>query len=232
MRAWLSFLLVVVAGALVGVDRYVTPLTPLRSLGSAVYGTAERAAASVGRLGQDRTSALENENASLRARLLSAGPVVTPARGIAAHVVGFGQGQSLTIDAGAAEGVTRDVTVLSADGLVGKVTWAGPSSATVGLLTDPAASVGARVAGSGELGIAAGIPGQSLLRLRLFSPQAAVRVGDRVVTLGSENGRPYRAGVLIGSVVQVSADPAAATLTALVRPAARVSALDLVTVVG
>lgn len=235
MRAWVSFLLVVLAAALVGVDRYLVPLTPLRTAGSAVYGTAERALGSVALLwtGTGRVDALERENARLRAAVLtipaSAG---TSARGVPAHVVGYGQGQSVTIDAGAAGGVARDVTVVNADGLVGKVTWAGPSSATVGLITDPDSSVGARVAGSGELGLVSGMPGQGLLRLRLFSPDAPVKAGDRVVTLGSEGGRPYRAGVLIGSVVRVSADRAGAVLEAVVRPAARVSALDLVTVVG
>ncbi|MFI6599635.1 rod shape-determining protein MreC [Nonomuraea sp. NPDC050536] len=236
MRAWLSFVLVVLAAALVGVDRYWVPLTPLRTAGSLVYGTAERALGSVARLwtGTDRVDALERENAGLRASLLTASAPVTTGKvaGIAAHVVGFGQGQSLTIDAGAAQGVTRDVTVVNADGLVGKVTWAGPSSATVALITDASSSVGARVAGSGELGLVNGMPGQGRLRLRLFSPDAPVKAGDRVVTLGSEGGRPYRAGVLIGSVVEVSSDPAGAVLEAVVRPAARVSALDLVTVVG
>ncbi|GAA3096513.1 rod shape-determining protein MreC [Nonomuraea salmonea] len=50
----------------------------------------------------------------------------------------------MTIDAGAAAGVPRDVTVLNADGLVGRVTWAGPGTASVSLITDAGSTVGGR----------------------------------------------------------------------------------------
>ncbi|WP_188187968.1 rod shape-determining protein MreC [Nonomuraea sp. SYSU D8015] len=240
-------LLVLLAGvALVAVDRTLMPLTPLRSAGSTVYGTVQSAIGSVTRSvgGEARLRALEQENARLRAleqenlRLRSdlrstGGKSQATARlqGVAAHVVGFGQGQKVTIDAGSAAGVVRDVTVFNADGLVGKVTWAGPATASVSLITDPGSSVGARMADSGELGVVTGLPGEGRLRLSLFDPNAPLRVGDEVVTLGSAGGRPYVAGLPIGAVERIESVPGAATRTALVRPAARLSALDLVAVV-
>ncbi|TMR93425.1 rod shape-determining protein MreC [Nonomuraea basaltis] len=240
-------LLVLVAGVLiVVVDRTLMPLEPLRAAGSTVYGTVESAIGTVTRSvgGEARLRALEQENARLRAieqenaRLRSdlgaAGTKSQAAarlRGVAAHVVGFGQGQKVTIDAGAAAGIVRDVTVLNADGLVGKVTWAGPATASVSLITDPGSSVGARMAGSGELGVVTGLAGESRLRLSLFDPNAPLKVGDQVVTLGSAGGRPYVAGLPIGTVAAIESVPGAATRTALVRPAARLSALDLVAVI-
>lgn len=240
-------LLLLAAGVvLVVIDRAVTPLTPLRAAGSTVYGTAENAIGMVTRSfgGEGRSRALERENAKLRADLLaSAWKGQTSAQlerlaaasarhqGVAAHVVGFGRGQSVTVDAGAADGVVRDVTVLNADGLVGKVTWAGPATASVSLITDASSSVGARMVGSGELGIVTGLPGQGALRLSLFNPNAPVKAGDQVVTLGSAGSRPYVAGLPIGTVTKVESVPGAATRTALVRPSAQLSALDLVAVI-
>jgi rod shape-determining protein MreC len=242
----LFVLILLAAGVvLVVVDRTVTPLAPLRAAGSTVYGTAESALATVTRSfgAEGRTRALERENAELRADLLAAGwkgqtsqqldrLVARSAkyRGVAAHVVGFGSGQSVTIDAGAADGVARDVTVLNPDGLVGKVTWAGPSTSSVSLITDASSSVGARLVGSGELGVVKGHDGG--LRLSLFNPNAPLKEGDQVVTLGSAGGRPYVAGLPIGTVAQVESAPGAATRTALLRPAAQLSALDLVAVIA
>ncbi|RVX42458.1 rod shape-determining protein MreC [Nonomuraea polychroma] len=234
-------LLVLLSGiVLVVVDRTLMPLEPLRAAGSTVYGTVQSAIGTVTRSvgGEGRLRALEQENARLRAEMLAGGvksrPAATvpaPYRGVSAHVVGFGQGRNVTIDAGSAAGVVRDVTVLNADGLVGKISWAGPATASVSLITDPGSSVGARMADSGELGVVAGVPGEGLLRLSLFDPNAPLEVGDQVMTLGSAGGRPYVAGVPIGTVAQIERVPGAATRTALVRPAARLSALDLVAVV-
>ncbi|MGI5289225.1 rod shape-determining protein MreC [Nonomuraea polychroma] len=233
-------LLVLLSGiVLVVVDRTLMPLEPLRAAGSTVYGTVQGAIGTVTRSvgGEGRLRALEQENARLRAELLAGGaksrPATVPApyRGVSAHVVGFGQGRNVTIDAGSAAGVVRDVTVLNADGLVGKISWAGPATASVSLITDPGSSVGARMADSGELGVVTGVPGEGLLRLSLFDPNAPLEVGDQVMTLGSAGGRPYVAGVPIGTVARIERVPGAATRTALVRPAARLSALDLVAVV-
>lgn len=234
------FVLLVLAAAvlLVVTDRLLVPLTPVRAAGATVYGTVETAVGTMARSfgDQDRLRALERENATLRAGLLSpraaesSSGVPARHRGLAAHVVGFGRGQRVTIDAGATSGVRRDVTVLNADGLVGKVTWAGPATASVSLITDAASTVGARMAGSGELGVVAGLPGEGL-RLSLFDPNAPLAVGDEVVTLGSAGARPYVAGVPIGSVTAIESVPGAAGRTAVVRPAARLSALSLVTVI-
>ncbi|MEV0316568.1 rod shape-determining protein MreC [Nonomuraea fuscirosea] len=241
MRRTFVLLLLGTAVLLVVTDRWFLPLTSLRAAGAAVYGAAEGAAGTVTRSfgGDGRLRELELENAALRAELLSTGARsvsapprgVSASRGVAAYVVGFGRGQRVTVDAGSGSGVVRDVTVLNADGLVGKVTWAGAGTASVSLITDAASSVGVRMAGSGELGVVTGLPGEGLLRLSLFDPDAPLRAGDQVETLGSAGGRPYVAGVPVGAVTMIERVPGAATRTALVRPAARLSALGLVTVI-
>ncbi len=231
-------LLALAAVALIAADT-VIPLDPLRAFGSAVYGGLEDAASSGVRWasGAGRLEDLERENARLRAELLAARRATPPpAEGngyqvVSAHAVGFGRDGTVTIDAGAEAGVTPDMTVFDADGLVGRVLRTGPGTATVQLATASGASVGARLEGSREVGLVTGVPEHGLLRLGLLNPSADVKPGDRVVTLGSRDLRPFVPDVPIGTVVTVEPAADALTRTALVRPFARFTALENVTVV-
>ncbi|MEU6410585.1 rod shape-determining protein MreC [Microbispora sp. NPDC046933] len=231
-------LLVLVSAALIAADT-VTPLEPLRAFGSAVYGGLEDAASAGVRWvsGERRLEELERENARLRADLLAArGPTPSPARAdgyrvVPAHVVGFGRDGTVTVDTGSDGGVDRDMTVFDGNGLVGRILRSGPGTATVQLATASGASIGARLEGSREVGLVTGVPERGLMRLSLLDPAAEVKPGDRVVTLGSRNMRPYVPDVPIGTVVALEPAPDALTRTALVRPFARFTALDLVTVV-
>ncbi|MGW5264462.1 rod shape-determining protein MreC [Microbispora sp. NPDC004025] len=231
-------LLALVSVALIVADT-LTPLDPLRAFGSAVFGGLENAASAGVRWapGQLRVTELEAENARLRAELLAARrvtPSPAPAdgyRAVPAHVVGFGRDGTVTVDAGSEGGVARDMTVFDGNGLVGRVLRSGPGTATVQLATASGASIGARLEGSREVGLVTGVPERGLLRLSLLNPTAEVKPGDRVVTLGSRDMRPYVPDVPIGAVVAVEPAPDALTRTALVRPFARFTALDLVTVV-
>ncbi|MEU8272726.1 rod shape-determining protein MreC [Microbispora bryophytorum] len=232
-------LLALVSAALIAADT-LTPLEPLRAFGAAVYGGLEDAASAGVRWasGERRLEELERENARLRADLLAARRTVpSPAqadgyRVAAAHVIGFGRDGTITVDTGSDSGVDRDMTVFDGDGLVGRILRSGPGTATVQLATASGASIGARLEGSREVGLVTGVPERGgLLRLSLLNPSAEVKPGDRVVTLGSRDMRPYVPDVPIGTVVTVEPAPDALTRTALVRPFARFTALDLVTVV-
>ncbi|MGI5160564.1 rod shape-determining protein MreC [Microbispora sp. CA-102843] len=231
-------LLVLVSAALIVADT-VNPLEPLRTFGSALYGGLEDAASAGVRWasGERRLEDLERENARLRADLLAARrPTPSPAqadgyRVVSAHVIGFGRDGTVTVDTGSDGGVARDMTVFDGNGLVGRILRSGPGTATVQLATASGASIGARLEGSREVGLVAGVPERGLLRLSLLNPSAEVKPGDRVVTLGSRNMRPYVPDVPIGTVVAAEPAPDALTRSALVRPFARFTALDLVTVV-
>lgn len=239
--------LVLASGAVAAVDR-LTPLDPLRTAFSTLYGTAEQALyGTAARVPGEATflkeatppkEELEAENARLRADLLVArqqaadsGQKSRLAEGVAAHVVAFGRSQMFTLDVGGEDGVRTDLTVVNAHGLVGRVSWSGPSTSTVTLITDPGTTFGARMAGSGEMGLVTGLPERGLLRLRLLRADAEVRIGDVVETLGSANQRPYVSGVPIGGVTEIEQTPGAFTRTVLVRPFARLSAPGLLTVV-
>ncbi|GGR76181.1 rod shape-determining protein MreC [Streptomyces aureoverticillatus] len=197
----------------------------------------------------DRIAELERQNAALKAKLGSddrnrsrvkqldkmlktAGAGQYGIKG--AEVIGIGAAQgfswTVTIDAGANDGLKRDMTVLNGDGLVGRVTTVGPSTATVLLANDPDFTVGTRMEKTDELGFASG-QGDRPLRVQLLNGKSKVKKGDRLVTFGSQADKPFVPGVPVGEVVRV--DPSGGDLTrnVYVRPYVGFTKLDVVGVV-
>ena len=123
-------------------------------------------------------------------------------KGAQVIAIGAAQGFSwtITIDAGANDGIKRDMTVLNGDGLVGRVTTVGPDTSTVLLAYDPDFTVGTRMEKSDELGFASG-QGDRPLRVQLLNGKAKVKKGDRLVTFGSQADKPFVPGVPVGKVV-------------------------------
>ena len=152
----------------------------------------------------------------------------------AAQVIAIGAAQgfswTITIDAGSDDGLTRDMTVINGQGLVGRITTVAPTTATVLLASDPGFTAGARLEGGGEIGFASG-QGTGPMRVELLNGKAQVKAGDRLVTFGSQSGRPFVPGVPVGRVVEVEATPGQLTKTVLVEPYVQFTRLDLVGVV-
>jgi len=157
---------------------------------------------------------------------------VVPASVIAA---GGDYSDTVTIDAGSKDGIKTDETVLNGNGLVGTVTGVASSTATVQLATDSAATVGVRLAGSNVIGAVTGtgetMTSDNELKLTLFSGSATMSPGNALVTFGSVGGRPYVAGVPVGTVQTVTSQPGSLTQTALVKPFADFNGLGVVGVV-
>ena len=152
----------------------------------------------------------------------------------AAQVIAIGSAQgfswTITVDAGSDDGLTRDMTVINSQGLVGRITTVAPTTATVLLASDPGFTAGTRMEGSDEIGFAAG-QGTSPMKVQLLNGRAQVKEGDRVVTFGSQSGRPFVPGVPVGRVVEVQATPGQLTKTVLVEPYVQFTRLDLVGIV-
>ena len=138
---------------------------------------------------------------------------------------------TVTINAGSAEGVAPNETVLNGEGLVGTVTAVTSGTATVQLATDADATVGVRTADTNQIGALSGtgetMAGSHELRLTLFSATAVLHLGETLVTFGSVGGRPYVAGLPVGTVAAVTSQPGSLTQTALVRPFADFSGLGV-----
>lgn len=149
--------------------------------------------------------------------------------------VGGDYSDTITIDAGTADGIRPDETVLNGDGLVGVVTSVGSATATVQLATSASATVGVRLAGTGTIGEVSGsgqtMAGSDALHLTLFSASAVLTPGEEMVTFGSVGGRPYVPGVPVGYVQSVTSQPGSLTQTALITPFADFTGLGVVGVV-
>ncbi|MFD3473910.1 rod shape-determining protein MreC [Streptomyces sp. NPDC058695] len=197
----------------------------------------------------NRVSELERENAALKARLGSddrnrskirqldsmlktAGAGQYGIKGAQVIAIGAAQGFSwtVTIDAGANDGLKRDMTVLNGDGLVGRVTTVGPNTATVLLANDPDFTVGTRMERTDELGFASG-QGDRPLRVQLLNGKAEIKKGDRLVTFGSQADKPFVPGVPVGQVVRVDPSGGDLTRTIYVKPYVGFTKLDVVGVV-
>ncbi|MFE0457711.1 rod shape-determining protein MreC [Kitasatospora sp. NPDC058965] len=198
---------------------------------------------------QQRLDQIGAENTELRQRLASSDTATGRTKQLddmlrtagtggytvkAAQVIAIGAAQgfswTITIDAGSDDGIERDMTVINGEGLVGRVTTVAPTTATVLLATDPGFTAGTRMEGSGEIGFAAG-QGASPMKVQLLNGKAQVKPGDRLVTFGSQSGRPFVPGVPVGKVLSVEATPGELTKTVLVQPFVSFTRLDLVGVV-
>lgn len=156
---------------------------------------------------------------------------VLPARVVGYDTSAGGFAGAVTIDAGSADGIEADMSVMNGDGLVGKVVSVGPATATVQLISDGGSVVGARMETTLEAGALEGLGEPGRLGLRLLDPSAPVEVGSRLVTMGSPGGRPYAAGLPLGTVAGFRGEPGQADRLIFVDPAAKLTALDLVAVV-
>jgi rod shape-determining protein MreC len=137
---------------------------------------------------------------------------------------------SVTIDAGSRQGVARDMAVVDADGLVGRVTQVTADYATVLLVTDPTSGVAASLARGKAPGIVKG-SGAQLLSFQPVRAGTRVGRGDPVVTQGYQ-GSVFPAGLPIGVVERVDPAGAASLVPRVsVRPYAALGTLDVVAVV-
>jgi rod shape-determining protein MreC len=141
-----------------------------------------------------------------------------------------GFGWTVTIDAGAGDGVVVDQNVINGQGLVGRVVRVGPSTSVVVLLVDATATVGARVEASMQVGFLNGTGDPDSLELQLLDPFAPVAEGDRLVSFGVRGGA-YVPGIPLGTVTSVAGTPGQLTRIAEVAPFVDVTTLDLVGVI-
>jgi rod shape-determining protein MreC len=138
--------------------------------------------------------------------------------------------RSIIIDRGSSQGVKRDMPIIAGDGLVGRVTNVGSTTAEVLLLVSRGSGVAGRVARTGETGVVNG-EGSNTARFELLDPNAKVAVGDRIVTSGYDNGL-YPPGIPIGLVTRApKAQGAALERIVDVQPFVDFSSLDYVLLV-
>jgi len=143
---------------------------------------------------------------------------------LGAQVVGEAVGNfewSVYIDRGSNDGVTQDMPVIAAEGLVGRVIEVYPSTSKVLLIIDPDSGVSARLARSGERGVIEGQRDEPL-RMSFIDPEADVQPGETVETSGYilEEGLVglYPSAIPIGVVSLVERGEDDVTVNVLVSP--------------
>jgi rod shape-determining protein MreC len=126
------------------------------------------------------------------------------------------------LDVGATDGVRDEAGVLTADGVVGKLTRVDASTSALLLLSDPSCRFSARLARTGLQCSVQG-DGRRGCLLEHLGGQDDVRVGDLVET--GAGGRSFPAGVPVGRVVRLARLEGGLRLQADVEPAANLSRL-------
>jgi rod shape-determining protein MreC len=178
--------------------------------------------------GVTKVNGLEEENAQLRARLselegklsrergvgeeysqlvrLLDIPDVEDVTGVVARVISGSTGnfeRTLTLNKGTSQGIVTGMPIVAGNGLVGRVTDASRTRATVTLIDSPDQGVSVRSERNRIKAVTQGRSGESLLRLGfLENPRADIEEGELLFTSGVE-GAAYPADVPVARVVKI-----------------------------
>lgn len=140
--------------------------------------------------------------------------------------------EKIIIDKGEIHGIEVNMAVMTAQGLIGKVTLTTPYTSTVELLStqNPNYRVSAVIAEGKEVfGLIEGYDEKRKeLILKRIDSEYVVKKGQKVTTSGL--GGIFPKGILIGEVTEVTTDDYGLTKLAYVKPAASFSILDHVIV--
>lgn len=181
--------------------------------------------------GVTKVDGLEQENAELRAevaelegklsrergiadeysqlaRLLDI-PNVEDVTGVVARVISGPAGnfeRTITLNKGTSQGIVAGMPIVAGDGLVGKVSDASRTRATVTLIDSPGLGVGVRTEKSREQAVTQGRSGDRLLRLGFIAnPRAPIEEGELLFTAGVA-GAAYPPDIPVARVVRIDRD--------------------------
>lgn len=228
-----------------------TVLAPFQQVGSTLLSPVGRFFSDILSIGsnRERIEELERENDELRAQSILNEDIageVKQLRGVldlagkaryktvSARVISRGGTatitESIVIDRGSSSGIKRDMTVISAQGLVGVVKTTTANTAVIMLMSDPAFRIGVRVAGSQHMGILSG-EGEGKFSLQMLRATGQIEIGDVLLSRGSSGDAPFVPGVPVGKVRFVENASGQLTRRADVSAFAELNSLRIVSVV-
>jgi len=152
------------------------------------------------------------------------------AKTVAAQVIGSSgseKSRSIFIDKGSNDGVEKDMAVITADGVVGKVLLAFGSTAQVLMINDRSSGVGVILDQSRLQGVVKGTAAGELILENVMTDES-VAAGEQVVTSGGDQIFPK--GLTVGTVMKVSPG-ADLFLNIRVKPSANLNRLEEVLVI-
>ncbi|MBP9866245.1 MAG: rod shape-determining protein MreC [Candidatus Omnitrophica bacterium] len=145
---------------------------------------------------------------------------------IPARVVGWDISpwrKMIILDRGQSAGIRKDMSVVVAEGLVGRVFETGPHTARVLILLDPESRVSALASESRAQGVAEG-DGSELLTLEYLDLDARVELGESVLTSGATT--LFAKGLLIGKIQSIAKAADGLHLAAQIKPAVSFKQLE------
>lgn len=134
----------------------------------------------------------------------------------------------MIVDKGSSSGVKKYMSVVTEEGLVGRIISVGSNSSVVQLLTDSRSGIGARDARNRETGIVEG-GNEETVRFVPMNEDAVAEVGDVIETSGLGGTCPP--GIAIGKVTSVKKREKGLTRLVEVKPFVKVSRLDKVLII-
>ncbi len=123
---------------------------------------------------------------------------------VPARIIGGDANQwykSRIIDQGLAAGVTKDCTVVNADGVVGRVVHVSEKGAVIQLITDVDSGVGVLLESSRAQGVFKGMGNREGL-VEYIGTNETVTVGEKILTSGLD--QIYPKGLLLGHAIGVA----------------------------
>lgn len=204
--------------------------------------------------GLTRYGSLKDENARLRAELEKARGDALSSQGaererqallelmrldfassipaVAARVVSTSPSNfqnTVVVDRGSDHRLVVGMPVVTGAGLVGRVQQVSKTRATIQLLTDRGSSVGVRLTGSKQIGVASGSGNNEPLHVDFVATETEVKPGEVVVTSGLQ-GSPYPPEIPVGTVKELKKPPGAIQQEISVTPSVDLPRLEFVKV--
>ncbi len=181
-----------------------------------------------------RLRAVEAENERL-SKLLNTQLRYADYPTIGAHVIAKETGNwynSFLINKGERDGLKKNMTVIGAGGLVGKILSVGYNYAKVVAVIDDTSSVAAKSARTDDTGLVRGeasLMMEGLCRMEFIEPDAQILPGDEIVT--SHLSSLYPPGITIGYVTEVGQTPTGLKF-AIIKPTVDFQKLEMVSVIN
>jgi rod shape-determining protein MreC len=200
----------------VGAERVVRPFRDAYGYAAGLVAAKGEVDALRAELEQVRQEATQyrtafEENRTLREYVDFRAPAAFPAdfRSVSAAVIAFPPSafeQQVVIAAGIGDGIALNDPVISARGLVGRITNVAAETAQVTLITDRSSSVSAVDLNTNASGLIQGRGPDNALVLDNVEKRHVVQRGDEIVTEGVQRGRwpsLYPGGIRVGTVTFV-----------------------------
>ena len=152
---------------------------------------------------------------------------------VAANIIAKDTGNwydTFTIDKGTRDGLSKNMVVLTGDGLVGRIKECGFNYAHVTSIIDDTDAISAKSLRTDDLGYVSGdLSNKGMCKMEYIDNTADLSEGDEVIT--SNLSEIFPPGITIGYIKGISSDKSALTKLAEIKPAVDFKHLESVMVI-